>query len=131
MFRFHFSGLMIVTPVTGEFLVRFLMAYFTFGRGAPMIQRKDVVPQESRLPGGGRMAVLANHPEGSFVNLWLGMACHAILWRPGIFGSLRVSPVTVCALDLCMPAIQYEKAVMVEIMHAIKPVMAAQAGSPI
>lgn len=76
------------------------------------------------------MTKLALQPEIASVDLGFSMAIKAIRRRAleDLGGSLV--EVTRVAFDFSMPAIQNEKVVMVETMHAIDAIVTVQAGRP-
>jgi len=78
-------------------------------------------------PGLGRMAVLALQAKETLVNGRLGVALDA-LRRCALENLIRMAGL---ASQWGVSAIQHEESSMVEVMHAVHPIVAVQAGWPI
>jgi hypothetical protein len=73
------------------------------------------------------MAVLALEAEETFVNSWLGVALGARYGSP-LENLIRMAGF---ARQRGVSAIQYEETRMIEVLHAIYPIVAIQAGRPV
>ena len=88
-----------------------------------MIQGEGVVLEQRWRPGIGAVAVLALQPKGTGVDFRFRMTFRACGWGAGKYCRLRRRAMTGLTHDLGMSPIQDKEAVVIEIAHAVDPIV--------
>lgn len=120
--------LVIVASVAGIFRITVRVANFTIEHTLiPVIQRETVPMEQGGRPGLGSVAQLTLHPEESGVDLRLSVALDACFGCAGKYLVL----VAVLAWDFGVFPVQGKDFFVIEIVHAIHPVVTGGAVLPI